>query len=333
VTQNIKAEPIRFKAGDVLFLEGSPWNGLYLIQDGIVEIYRESKDLDVQLALLGSGEFIGTATIFSRDPRTAAARAKTDIEVLHCTPEIVHATMDDIPKWARAILKDVISRLKKVDETVVDQSTELTRLTHKFGRPLLHASQLIQLIMTLMKMTDVVVTDRESKLSRKIIPLKTFYPMVESILRYRWEYIESLLNVLFIEKILNKENFSHQDDVIIDLNFDLLEKFSQFCLHSDRSEMKNFLPERYFSLMDKLQFFEAKGEITEVSRADLLKLWNRNGENIKLSDIEKMIEIHLFTEVPEDLSKLIFNDFRLQQRLQFERAAQQIAKLNPVAFA
>jgi CRP-like cAMP-binding protein len=69
-----------YRQDEVIFLEGQPGLGMYIIQEGTVEIVAGSDKC--RLAELCSGEFFGELALLDDSPRTAAAIAGTYCKLL-----------------------------------------------------------------------------------------------------------------------------------------------------------------------------------------------------------------------------------------------------------
>lgn len=70
--------PLVFKAGDILFRQGAPADGLYVIAEGRVAILvRIPGDDEVALTTLGPDEVLGDMALVDRKSRSASARAVT----------------------------------------------------------------------------------------------------------------------------------------------------------------------------------------------------------------------------------------------------------------
>ncbi len=108
------------KAGDTLFRESDPWDGLYLVKAGHIEVFRERSNQTIRLAVLGPNEFLGTATIFTREPRTAAARALTDVTDQFFDSEFIHQNFGSTQPAVTALVKDIIARLKNVNQQLTE---------------------------------------------------------------------------------------------------------------------------------------------------------------------------------------------------------------------
>jgi CRP/FNR family cyclic AMP-dependent transcriptional regulator len=68
--------------GEVVFREGDPGKGLFIILEGAVDITRESAYGEQQLTTLGPGEAFGELALIDDLPRSATARVNTPSRLL-----------------------------------------------------------------------------------------------------------------------------------------------------------------------------------------------------------------------------------------------------------
>ena len=80
--------------GDIIFSEGDIGTEMFIIQSGIVELFKSIGGETRVLATLEKGDFFGEMSVLEDVPRNASARAKTDVEVVR----INGATFDTMLK-------------------------------------------------------------------------------------------------------------------------------------------------------------------------------------------------------------------------------------------
>jgi CRP-like cAMP-binding protein/thioredoxin reductase len=71
-----------YNAGDVLFSEGDPGDGLYLIRRGSVTVSRQIAGKEVVLSYVAAGNYVGEMALLSNAPRSATVRAAVPTEVI-----------------------------------------------------------------------------------------------------------------------------------------------------------------------------------------------------------------------------------------------------------
>jgi hypothetical protein len=70
-----------FAVGQVLFREGDPADSVFRLLSGAVDIFRELNGEPILLGTVGAGQFIGEMGVVENRPRSATARAASEVEV------------------------------------------------------------------------------------------------------------------------------------------------------------------------------------------------------------------------------------------------------------
>ncbi|MCK5369401.1 MAG: cyclic nucleotide-binding domain-containing protein, partial [Cyclobacteriaceae bacterium] len=71
-----------YQDGEIIIKQGTVGDCLYVIQQGKVEVVRESDKKEIIIAELGEKEFFGEMALFEKDVRSCTVRAKGDTKVL-----------------------------------------------------------------------------------------------------------------------------------------------------------------------------------------------------------------------------------------------------------
>lgn len=113
----------RFKSGNLIFLEESEGKNLFFVIDGSVKVTRLSKDgREVILAMLNAGDFFGEMSLLDGESRSANVIALENTEVLSLNRNDFLDVLNDYPKIAIQLLKEMTSRLRKSDRQIVSLS-------------------------------------------------------------------------------------------------------------------------------------------------------------------------------------------------------------------
>jgi CRP-like cAMP-binding protein len=110
---------VQFRAGDCLFREGEQSYFFYMIEEGKVDVVLgnpQDKNQEIHLATIESGQPVGEFALIAKQPRSATARAKTDVSVIKISEEAYQALLKDLPEWALSLLSSLIERIRKTDE-------------------------------------------------------------------------------------------------------------------------------------------------------------------------------------------------------------------------
>lgn len=107
----------RYERGSPIFFEGDPGGSLLIIAAGTVKIHKVSEDgREKTLAILEAGDFFGEMSIFDGAPRSAAAQALSDCEVLIIDRDPFLALMKSTPGLATDIALALAERLRRTNE-------------------------------------------------------------------------------------------------------------------------------------------------------------------------------------------------------------------------
>ena len=118
---------------EVIFRQGEPGMGLYVVQSGTVGIVLEPGN---QLVFeMRDGDFFGEVTLLDEGPRTATAIAKTNCVLLGFFQSDLLNLIDRNPrlgvKVVLSVARHVAVRLRKADELVAQLTEEIEALSRK----------------------------------------------------------------------------------------------------------------------------------------------------------------------------------------------------------
>lgn len=113
----------RFSAGQPIFEEGEVGTEMYVIQSGTVEVIKRSRrGEDKLLATLEKGDFFGEMSILEDVPRTASARAKSDVELVRINQSTFDEMLRHNAEIAVRMLRKLSRRLRETTK-LLEQST------------------------------------------------------------------------------------------------------------------------------------------------------------------------------------------------------------------
>ena len=105
---------------DVIIRQGETGNSMYVIQDGYVEVLKETNGQEVQLSILGKDDFFGEMSIFEKEVRGATVRAlgtarvltidsKNLLRCIHEDPSLAYRLVQVMSGWVRKLGDDYAS--------------------------------------------------------------------------------------------------------------------------------------------------------------------------------------------------------------------------------
>lgn len=102
----------RFAAGEVVFHEGEPTNGCYIVVSGQLKVYAASEHgREMVFGILEPGELVGELSL-DGSPRSASVRAVTEVECLLYKNSVIRELMRLRPEFADYVVAKLINRAR-----------------------------------------------------------------------------------------------------------------------------------------------------------------------------------------------------------------------------
>lgn len=114
----------RVAAGESIFRESEPGTEMYIIQEGQVEILKESDAQERRLAVLEEGDFFGEMAILEDMPRTAGARALTPCALLRIDRSTFNQLIRHNPEISVRMLRKLCHRLRETNPLLLDTDVQ-----------------------------------------------------------------------------------------------------------------------------------------------------------------------------------------------------------------
>jgi CRP-like cAMP-binding protein len=123
----------QFQAYEEVVREGEPHEGLFIIQEGSVEVFRmgeepggsEGLGVEESLTRFNAGNFFGDLVVFDPGPASASVRTTRPSKILLLPREKFLDFLDSRPKAAiriyRNILSEMAMRLRRIDAKLVER--------------------------------------------------------------------------------------------------------------------------------------------------------------------------------------------------------------------
>jgi CRP/FNR family cyclic AMP-dependent transcriptional regulator len=106
----------RFKNEETIIQQGTVGDCLYVVQQGRVEVIKESEKGEVKLTELGPGEFFGEMGLFEKDVRSCSVRAVGDTSVMTIDKKNFYQTIQKDPSLAFRLLEMMSHRLRQTNQ-------------------------------------------------------------------------------------------------------------------------------------------------------------------------------------------------------------------------
>jgi CRP-like cAMP-binding protein len=105
-----------YRDGEILVRQGESGDCMYVIQEGLVEVFAEENGQEVGLRVCGSGEIIGEMAIFESEVRSATVRAVGEARILTVDRRTFLRRVQEDPSLAFNILRTMSGRIRELSE-------------------------------------------------------------------------------------------------------------------------------------------------------------------------------------------------------------------------
>ena len=107
---------VTYLMGDIIFSEGDLGTEMFIVQSGIVEIFKKIGGRHKVISTLEKGDFFGEMSVLEDVSRTASARAKTDVELVRINQTTFDQMIKRDTEIAVRMLRKFSRRLRETTE-------------------------------------------------------------------------------------------------------------------------------------------------------------------------------------------------------------------------
>lgn len=104
--------------GECVLYEGDPSEYLFVVQEGRIELAFDEQNGTTRLVLLEKGDLFGESALFSREPRSANARAVGAARVLTLDRQVLLRRLREDPLLALELLRSMSRRIQAMEDVV-----------------------------------------------------------------------------------------------------------------------------------------------------------------------------------------------------------------------
>lgn len=168
------------KKGEVLFWAGDPGEAMYIIVDGVLQVYTSSSDgREKILAILGPGDFVGEMSLLDFQPRSATAKALEPTALLVIDRVQFSQLLEENCGIAKTLLETLSRRLREANAQLEDfifrdvqdrLVAVLLKLSIEYGSPVKDGIK-IGIKLTHQELANYVGASRES-ITRSLLALQ-----------------------------------------------------------------------------------------------------------------------------------------------------------------
>jgi CRP/FNR family transcriptional regulator len=135
-----RAVPRRYSAGEIVFGEGEPCLGMYVVESGQIRIFKSSSGgREHVLSVDGPGSSVAELPVFDGGSYPASAAAVDDATLLFVSKQDFHALCLAHPQVALKVLRVVGARLRRLVGIIEELS--FTTVRHRLASFLLKLAQ------------------------------------------------------------------------------------------------------------------------------------------------------------------------------------------------
>ena len=117
-----------YRPGETIIEKGEMSRDLFFLTEGVVEISTSEQDGGFILNEIKPPQLFGDIAFFYGLPRTATAKAKTEVEVFVLKFENIEYKTKDLPELLKPIFSTFVSRIQSLDDKIRELEMEIAEL-------------------------------------------------------------------------------------------------------------------------------------------------------------------------------------------------------------
>ncbi|NVJ92490.1 MAG: cyclic nucleotide-binding domain-containing protein [Methylocystaceae bacterium] len=103
-------------AGDKVFKEGEPGDRAYIIERGMVEIFKMIDGKEVVLGTINKGGIFGEMALIDNSPRMAAARAVQQTTLVVITRDVFESKIAKADPFVRGLINIFVKNIRRMGQ-------------------------------------------------------------------------------------------------------------------------------------------------------------------------------------------------------------------------
>lgn len=110
------AERRKLAEGEKLFSKGSPSTGGYIVESGLIALYDDPDQSDLER--LGRGALIGETALLASSERPVNAIARLESQVIVLPRALMHRLLSEYPNSAQALAEQITNRSRALHQAL-----------------------------------------------------------------------------------------------------------------------------------------------------------------------------------------------------------------------
>lgn len=130
-----------YAAGQNIFQEGDPGDGMFVMVEGLVQVSALVSDGQRRvLSRVKAGDFFGEMAVLDDEPRSATATAENDTKAYFIGRDDLMRVLDHSPKLAVSLMREFSRRMRDSNRHYIQEVLQAERLTlvGRFARSIVH---------------------------------------------------------------------------------------------------------------------------------------------------------------------------------------------------
>lgn len=121
----MRVQPISFDPDTIILHEGDEPVGIFLIEAGEVEVFRDTGGGHIRIAKLGRGEVFGELAMIEGIPHTRSVRAISLVDCLLIEPDQFNELNEQAAPLIRMLLRRIVRKLHRTNDLAFGRSHKL----------------------------------------------------------------------------------------------------------------------------------------------------------------------------------------------------------------
>lgn len=113
-----------YEDGEIIVRQGDEGDSMFVIQEGQVEVLKETDGKETRLRIASEGEFMGEMAIFERIQRSATLRAMGRVRVLTIDKKNFLRRVHEDPSLAFRVVKTMSGRIRELSDEIARLKNE-----------------------------------------------------------------------------------------------------------------------------------------------------------------------------------------------------------------
>lgn len=107
-----------YYAGDRIFKEGEPGDRAYIVERGMVEIYKFVDGREVVLGTINKGGIFGEMALIDNAPRMAAARAVQQTTLVIVSRDVFESKLAKADPFMRGLISIFVKNIRRMGQEI-----------------------------------------------------------------------------------------------------------------------------------------------------------------------------------------------------------------------